>query len=136
MKAKPPPSSICVTERLLNHIYIAVIVTMAVVRMVQVTFYQVIHMVVVWNRLMAAVCAVRMLCVVAAAVVAIRAICGVGGADCQRVLIDVPIVRVVHVPAMKKINVTFVLDRRVAAIGAMLVGVFRVDDVLCHGVLL
>lgn len=62
---------------------------MSIVRVVQVTIHEIVNMVSVWNRLMAAARPMYMVRIVSFAVMVRGAICGVSCIDCNDVLIDV-----------------------------------------------
>jgi hypothetical protein len=93
------------------------------VRVVQMAFHQIVGVVAVRHRLMAAAGAVAVALRVAAAVVVRCALGGVGRADRQGVFLDLPGRHVMEVAVVEVIHVAVVLDGRVAAAGAVLVRV-------------
>ena len=99
---------------------------MIAVRMVQVAADEEVGVVAVGHGLMAAAGAVLMPLLVFTAVVARRASRGVDGSDLELVLLHVLAALVMQVPVMQVIDVAFVLDRRVAAVGAVLMVVVGV----------
>jgi hypothetical protein len=105
---------------------LAVVVAVVTVRVMQVAVHQVIDVIAVRHRLMAAAGAMLMRRVVGAAGVLRRAGAGVGAADFQLVVLDTGLAVVVQVAVVQVIDVVAVLDRRVAAIRAVLVVVFLV----------
>jgi hypothetical protein len=96
-----------------------VIVAVAVVRVVEVTLDQVIGVIAVRHAGVAARGAVDMVGGVAGAAMVRRALGGVARVDGDRVLIDVIAVDVVQVSIVKVVDMTGVLDRDVAAVGAV-----------------
>ena len=104
----------------------AVVVAVVAVRVVQVAIDEVIDVVAMWHRFVAAAGAVDVSGFVAAAVVVGRAGVRVGGADGDAVFIDVVAMRVVQVAVVQVIDVAVVLDGGVAAARAVLVRVVGV----------
>lgn len=96
-----------------------VVVTVIAVWVVQVAIHQVIGVVAVGHGFVSAAGAVDMVRSVTAAVVLRGAGGGVGGVDFQRVLVDVPAVRMMQMPVMQVIGVALVLDGRMAAAEAV-----------------
>jgi hypothetical protein len=104
---------------------------------VEVPVDDVIGVVAVSDRSVSAVLAVLVSLVVAPAGMRGRAVGRVRAADGEAVAVDVVAVHVMHVPVVEIILVTIVLDRFVAALGAVLVIVLVVGlVVVAHGVLL
>lgn len=99
------------------------LVAVLAVRMMQVVAHQVVDVVAVRHRLMAATIAMRVLGLMALAVVLGRAVVGVRGVHRDDVLVDVVAVGMVEVSLVQVIDVVAVLDGRVAAAGPMLVRV-------------
>ena len=109
---------------------LAVVVAVVAVGVVQVAIDQVIDVVAVRHRFVAAAGAVAVALGVLAAVVAGRAGRGVGAPDRQGVLLDRAAVLVVQVAVVQVVGVAVVLDGRVAAVRPVLMGVAFV--VICH----
>lgn len=65
------------------------VVAMSIVRVVQVAIHEIVNMVSVWNRLMAAAGPMHMVCIVSFTVMVRGTICGVCCIDCNDVLVDV-----------------------------------------------
>jgi hypothetical protein len=108
---------------------VAVVVAVPPMGMVEMASDEVVDVVTVWHRFVAAsgaVCVVRR---VFAARVCGGAGRGVGGADIERALVHVPIVRVVEVAVVEVVDVVAVLDGDVAAVGTVGVIVVVVDSV-------
>jgi hypothetical protein len=106
------------------------VIAVAVVRVVKVAVHQVIDVVAVRDRLVTAARPVLVSLDMSAAVVAGRAGHRVSGIDRELVLLDDAPAHVVQVPVVEVIDVTFVLDSRVPAAGAVLVGMIRMGS--CH----
>ena len=110
------------------------VVAVVAVREVQVSIDQVIDVVAVRYSIMAAVRAVGMGVVVAFTFMAVSAAGRVGLAHFKSVLVDVPVMLVVHMAVVQIIHVIVVLDRGVAAVGAVCVGMVFMNRVIkCHG---
>jgi hypothetical protein len=105
---------------------LAVVVAVVAVRVVQVAVHQIIDVLAVRDRLVAAVRPVLVCRVVGAARVFRRAGAGVGAVDFQLVFLDAAFAMVVQVAIVKVIDVVAVLDRRMTAIRAVLVVMFLV----------
>ena len=99
---------------------------MAVMLMMKVAFYQVIHMVAVRHRFVSATSAVDVTAGVAAADVAASAGGGVRARDLNDVLVVMAVVRVVQMTVVEKVDVISVLNGRMSAAGAVLMGVIAV----------
>jgi hypothetical protein len=97
----------------------AVVVTMAVMRMMKATLHQVINVIAVWDRLVAAAGAMGV-GVRAGRGLAVGRVLAVHG---QRVLVAVVAVGMMQVAVVQVIHVIVVLDGRVAAVLAVLMGV-------------
>jgi hypothetical protein len=111
----------------------AVVVAVAVVRVVEVALDQVVDVIAVRHAGMSAGGAVNVVGGVAGAAVVRRALRRVGRVDGDRVLVDMIAVDVVQVPVVEIVDVAGVLDREVAAVGAVDMIVARVDGVR-HGI--
>ena len=110
------------------------IVAVPVVCVVQVAPDDVVRVVAVRHGLVAAVLAVRVARVVVAARVTGGAARRIGAADVEAVAVDVIAVHVVHVTVVEVVGVTLVLDRGVAAIRSVDVGMVGVRlVVVAHG---
>lgn len=96
------------------------IVTVVAMRMMQVTIDQVIHMVAMRNRLVAAAFTMDVSGFMTAALVR-SATARVRSVDLQAMLFDDSILLVMQVPIMEIIDVAAVLDGDMAALRAMLV---------------
>jgi hypothetical protein len=107
-----------------------VIVAVLAIRMVQVAFDQIIDVVAVRHCFMTASRPVSVRSVVSLAGVFRGAALRVGVADCDRVLVDVALVRVVQVPVVQVVHVSFVLHRHMAAVRTVLVLVVVVNVML------
>jgi len=107
---------------------------MAVVRVVQVAGHDVVAVVSVRNRLVSAVLAVDVAFGVARAAVRRRASSRILRPDLERALVDVTVVGMMQVAIMKVVDVTFVLNGRVAASAPVVVIVVGVS-VVRHGVI-
>jgi hypothetical protein len=115
---------------LLCEFQLAVIVAMTAVRMVQVAIHEVIDVVVVRHRFMAAIRAVD----VSGIVTRCRrgAAVRISGADFDNVFIDVIGVRMMQMPFVQVIDMTVVFHGRVAAAGAVVMIVMRMNFVVAH----
>ena len=102
------------------------VVAVVAVRMMQMAIDEVIDVVAMRHRFVAAARAMHVAGFVAVAVMVGGADVRVGGADGDGVFIDVVAVRVVQVAAVQVINVAFVCDGGVTAIRAVLVFVVGV----------
>jgi hypothetical protein len=112
-----------------NDLHRPVIIAVVAVRVMQVTVYDVVDVVAVGDRLMTTAGSVDMISCVRAALVVRRALVRVGGRDLELMLVDMIGVHVMQVAVVNIVHVVAVLDRRMAAAGAMLmivVGVMRV----------
>jgi hypothetical protein len=107
-----------------------VVVAVVAVRTVQPAFDEVVAMVSVWHRLMAAVRPVLVVGGMAARL--LGAPLRVGLVDREAMLVDVVLVRVMQAAVVQVVDVPFVPDRHVAAVAAVLVIVARVDVMVAH----
>jgi hypothetical protein len=108
---------------------VAVMVTVAIVRVVQVAIDEVVGVIPVRNCFVAAAGPVLMLRVVARAFMTGGAIGWIACGDAQFVLVNVIAVHVVQVPIVQVVDVIRVLNGRVAATRTMLVRMIVVDKV-------
>jgi len=108
------------------------IVAVVAVGVVQAAIHQVIHMITVRNRFVAAVGTMRVPDLRAGRDVR-RALHGVCGVDGQRVFVVVIAVRVVEVTFVQIIRVAVVLERGVAAAGAMDMFGMAMGRMVAHG---
>lgn len=109
------------------------VVAVIAVRVMQMALDEVVHVVAVWNGLMPAVLAVNMAGFVPFAPMLRRAAVRVVGIDRERVLIDMITVGMVQVAAVYVVDMTLVLDRRVAAARLVPVRMILVYEMLVHG---
>jgi hypothetical protein len=107
-----------------------VIVAVIAVRVVQVAADQVIDMVAVRHRLVAAARAVAVGAVMMAAAVLRRAVRWIGGVDLQAVLFNLAGAGVAQVAVMEIVHVVAMPQADVSATRAVLVRVFSVHDAL------
>ena len=114
----------------LGYLQLAVVVAVAAVRMMQVPVHEVIDVVAMRDRFMAATGAVDMRSIVAGAGRGVAV--GIRRADFDDVLIDVPGVRVVQMPVVQVIDVPVMFDRGVAAAGAVFVVVVGMNLAVAH----
>lgn len=103
-----------------------VIVAMAAVRVVQMAIDEIVRVVAMRNRFMAAVCAVDMIRSMAAALVVRSAAVRICGGDFDSVLIDMVAVDMVKMAVVQIVDMPGVMDGDMAAIAAMLVAVVGV----------
>lgn len=109
-----------------------VIVTVAIVRMMQVACHQVIHMIAVRHGFVATLRTVHMTLLMSAAGVLRRTRHRVARVHRKRVLIHVVAVRRVQMPVVQIIHVIVVHDGGMAAVFTVHVGVKIVDLVVAH----
>jgi len=107
------------------------IITMPVVKMMQMPGYQIVHVIPVWHRLVATAFAVYMPDIMAAAIVAAGTVCRILVRHCQYVLVKMPFMSMMQVPVMQVVNVVFMPNRRMSATRPMNVIVIFVY-VMCH----
>jgi hypothetical protein len=100
----------------------AVVVAVAVVRVVQVAAHQVICVIAVRNSLVTAVRAVNMALLVSAAIVLRSALVRIGAARTDLVIINVIAMNIVHMAIMKVIGVAVVAHRGMSALWTVRVG--------------
>jgi hypothetical protein len=105
---------------------------MVAMRMMQVAGDQVIHVIAMRNRGVAAVGAMDMCGIMAGASVVGGALIGVGGGHGDDVFVHVPGVGVMQMAVVQVIHMVVVADGEVAAIGAMLMRMVSVDVAVAH----
>lgn len=105
------------------------VVTVPVMRAVQMPRDEVVHVIAVRDGLMAAVCAVNVTLVVPSTAVRRRAGGGVHRSDFENALIHVPVVGVVEVAVVQIVDVVAVANGGMAAGWAVVVLVVRVGTV-------
>ncbi len=112
-----------------------VIIAVVAVRMVQVPINQVIHMVTMGYRRMAAARSVLMIGGMTGTLVLWRTGVGVCRRDANHMFIDMIPVRMVQMTIMQVVNMSFMLNSDVPAVGSMLVVVVDVVGLIagCHG---
>jgi len=110
-----------------------VVVAVVRVRVVQVAGDEVVDVIAVRNRLVAATSAVDVAAVVALAGMLGSAPVGVLGVDLEHMLVDVVLVRMMQMALVQVVEMIAVRDGRVAATGPVFVGVIWVRGVLVHG---
>ncbi len=106
------------------------VIAMAAVRMVQMAVHDVVGVIAVRDRLMAAIGAMFVRFFVSAAIVGRSASRRVGGGDFKRVLFDRAALQVVQVAVVQVIDVSLVHDARVSAGRTMLMRVTFM--MVCH----
>jgi hypothetical protein len=116
--------------QLVENRHLAMIVAVVAIRMMQMPGYQIVDVVAMGNGHMPAIDSMLMVLIMAVTLMAIRAICRVGSIYLDRVLIHMTFVRRVQVPVMQIVGVIVVLNGRMAAILAMLMGMIFVNFVL------
>lgn len=98
------------------------IVAMAAMLMMQMVAHTIIGVIAVRHRFVAATRAVHMRGIVTAATVTRGAAVGIFGGHSDHVLVKVTLMRVMQVTLVQVVDMPFVAHRRVAAAGAMLMG--------------
>jgi hypothetical protein len=120
--------------RSVYELYFTVVVAMTVMRVVKVSCHEIIHVIAVRNRFVAAVFTVLMLGTVCAAVVAVGAVSRIRGTDLKPVLVEMAFVTKVQVAIMNVIRMPLVVDGCMTTVRAMLMRVILMNFVLiCHG---
>ena len=102
---------------------------MVAVRVMEVIADEVVEVIAVRHGFMPAVRAVDVRIAVSVAVVLRRAVGRVRGVHVDHVLVHVVAVRVVQVPVMQVVDVAFVLERDMAAVRAVLMGMIVMNRV-------
>jgi hypothetical protein len=112
------------------------VITMAIVLMVQVAIDQVVDVVTMGNGFMATSRTVDMVSCMAAAIVTLRTISRVLGADFNDMLIDMTLVRVMKMTVMQVVDMVAMTHCSMSAVGAVLmVMVFVSNAFFFHFVL-
>jgi hypothetical protein len=131
MKVLPPlNTTFTLDPRSLRQLQFTVIVAVITVWMMQATIHEIIHMVAVRDRFVAAPGSVNMCGIVAGARSGVTI--GIDLADFDHVLIDMPSVRMMQMPVMQIIDVPIVFHRDVAAIAAVLMFVASMNFAVAH----
>jgi hypothetical protein len=112
-----------------------VVVAVITVRMVQVPVNQIIHMVTMGYRGMAATWSMHVISGMTGTLVLWRTGVWVRRRDANHMFIDMVAVRMVHMAIVQVVNMAFMLNSDVPAIGSMLVVVVGVVGLVarCHG---
>jgi hypothetical protein len=109
------------------------VVAVTAVGMVEMPVHQVVHVVAMGHRLVAAARSVPVLAIMAAAIMVGRAAVGVVRRDLDRVLVDVPLVGMMEVPVVQVVDMIAVLDGDMPAIGPVGVRMILVDPMVVVG---
>jgi hypothetical protein len=120
------------TAVLLAALDAAVLVAVPVVRVVQVVSHEVVHVVAVRHRLVAAPVPVPMAALMTVAAMLGRAPCGIVTVHVQRVLDHAAVLLMVQVPIVQVVHVVAVAHGRVAATSAVAMSVTTVLLMLGH----
>ncbi len=105
------------------------VVAVAVMRMMQVAVDQIVRMIAMRNGFVSAVCAMKVLRIVAGAGVTVGAGIRIRGAHLHRVLVDVAGMLMMQVAIVQKVGMAVVLDLGVTAVGTVLVRMVFVNNV-------
>lgn len=97
------------------------VVTMSLVRMMQVSLHQIIYMIPVRYGLVSTALAMNMAGLMSLADMACRAGCRICRRHLKRVFVKVTFMRMMQMPVMQVIHVALMQDRRVAAVRAVYV---------------
>lgn len=97
------------------------VVAVISMRVMQVAIHQIVDMIAVGNRLMAAPGTVNMVGVMPPTLVGRRTAIRIGITDLDHMLVDMILVRMMQMPIVKVVDMAVVLDSRVAAARAMFV---------------
>jgi hypothetical protein len=106
------------------------IIAVVAVRMMQVSLDQIIGVIPVRHRFMAAARAMAMSCIMAAAAVVRRAALGIVGAHFHDMLVDVILVRMMQMAVVEIIDVSLMSNRDVPATWSMNMGMIGVNGVI------
>lgn len=97
----------------------AVIVAMVAMRMMQVAINQIVHMVAMRHRFMAASGSMLVVCIVTSATMLRSALVGIGRADLDDMLIDMVAMHVMEMPVVEVVDMAVMQDGRMTAIRTM-----------------
>jgi polyferredoxin len=132
-----PELSVIAQLRLVRQLYGTVIVAVVAIGVMEVAFHDVVNVLAVRNRLVAAVCTVLVTGLVAVALVTVGAVRRILCVDVELVLIDVALVERMQVAVVEVVSVVVVNDGRVTAVLAVLMGMVLVDLMqIRHGLFL
>jgi hypothetical protein len=109
------------------------VVAVRAVGMVEMPVHQVVDMVAVRHRVMAAAWSVPVLTVMAAAFMIGRAPVGVAPSDLDRVFVDMTLMGMMEVPVVQVVDVIAMPDGDMPAIGPVGMGMILVDPVVVVG---
>jgi hypothetical protein len=109
------------------------VVAVRAVRMVEMAVHQIVDMVAVGHRLMAAARSVPVLTVMAAAIMIGRAPFGVPPADIDRVFVDMPLMGMMEVSVVQVVDMIAVLDGDMPAIRRVGMGMILMDPMVVVG---
>jgi hypothetical protein len=109
------------------------VVAVRAVRMVEMAVHQVVDMVAVGHRLMAAARSVPVLAIMAAAIMVGRAPFGVAPADIDRVFVDMPLMGMMEVPVVQVVDMIAMLDGDMPAIRPVGMGMIHMDPMVVVG---
>jgi hypothetical protein len=109
------------------------VVAVRAVRMVEMPVHQVVDMVAVGHRLMAAARSVPVLAIMVAAIMVGRAPVRIAPSDLDRVLVDMPLVGMMEVPVVQVVDMIAMLDGDMPAIGPMGVRMILMDPMVVVG---
>jgi hypothetical protein len=115
-------------------VYRAVVVTLTPFRMMEMSTHQIVGVVAVWNRFVAASGSMLVVLIVTTAIMSGRARCGITRAYGDHMLINMAGMQVVHVSVMEIIRVSFVFNGSVSATRAVLMRM-AVVPIACHDLL-
>jgi hypothetical protein len=110
-----------------------VIVAVRAVRVVEMSIHQVINMVAMGHRVMAAAWAVAVLLIVGAALMVRRAPVVVGSSHFDDMLIDMPLMGMMEMPVVQVVHMISMLDGDMPAVGAVAVGMILMDQMVVVG---
>jgi hypothetical protein len=108
------------------------VIAVVAMGMVQVAVHEIVRVVAMRHRFMAAAGAVTVATLVPTAAMAGRAVARVVAIHLEAMFVDVPVVHVVQMPVVQVVRVAVVQHCGMAALRAMLMGVSFVP-VVCHG---
>jgi hypothetical protein len=109
------------------------VVAVCAVGMVEMAVHQIVDMVAVGHRLMAAARSVPVLTVMAAAIMIGRAPFGVAPSDLDRVFVDMPLMGMMEVPVVKVVDMIAMLDGDMPAVRPVGMGMILMDPMVVVG---